>query len=211
LQPNLEAKGYHVFVRPQDSILPPFLQGKRADAIALRDDRKLVIAVMPGIGEPSGKIPALDAALADHPDWELQVFTSNGDTEALTLPTMTPQAITDQANRLLDIFDTAGPIPALLTAWSLVEAASRLLMPEAFSRRQTNGSLMERLAFEGWVTPDEAEFLRPLGRLWNRAAHGDLDVKVTRQDIAALADIVRLLLDLAAREAETSAKDAVGA
>lgn len=203
LKPDLEARGYEVFVQPRNEFLPPVLQGTRPDAIALKSDHKIVIGVLPAVDEPNVKIPRLQAALAGHPDWELRLYSPEEGVEKLTLPVMPREAIQTQSARLLDIHDAAGPVPALLTGWALLESAARLLMPKVFSRRQTPESLMENLAFEGWVTPDEAAMLRPLGRMWNRAAHGDLSATVTRQEIETLAEVIRTLLGLVGIATET--------
>jgi hypothetical protein len=44
--PRYEAEGFEVFVHPSPSILPPFMQSYRPDAIALKPDKKVAIEVV---------------------------------------------------------------------------------------------------------------------------------------------------------------------
>jgi uncharacterized protein YutE (UPF0331/DUF86 family) len=77
--------------------------------------------------------------------------------------------------------------------WSIFKAAST---PQTLERPQTTGRLLEVLASDGAITPDEADELRQIARLRNEAAHGRLDVVVTREQIEALAYVIRTLLGL---------------
>jgi hypothetical protein len=40
LLPRLEAEGFRVLVHPPYSVLPPFMQGYRPDAIAIKADKR---------------------------------------------------------------------------------------------------------------------------------------------------------------------------
>ena len=46
LLPRYEAEGFDVYVNPSPSILPPFMQTYRPDAIALKKDKKIAIEVV---------------------------------------------------------------------------------------------------------------------------------------------------------------------
>jgi hypothetical protein len=105
------------------------------------------------------------------------------------------QLIEEQLGRAENVFDLVGPVASLLSAWSIFEAASRTLLSDDLSAPQRPGRLLEVLAADGYVTPDEADTLRRLGRLRNEAAHGQLSVTFTWTDLKALADVTRILLE----------------
>ena len=46
LLPHYQAEGFEAFLNPAASILPPFMQEYRPDAVALRPDRKMAIEVV---------------------------------------------------------------------------------------------------------------------------------------------------------------------
>jgi hypothetical protein len=195
LVPTLEAEGFRVFLNPSRSILPSFMQGYQPDAIAMKADRKVAIEVKSRSGHAEPQVQRLRAMFSAHPDWELRnVYApTQGTDHAITV--IPHQLVVENLDRLLKVFDEAGSIPALLTGWSVFEAAARSLIPDHLGRPQTPGRLLEVLASEGYVTPAEADALRELGNLRNKAAHGKLDAAVTRDQIAELVSVTRSLLD----------------
>ena len=82
------------------------------------------------------------------------------------------------------------------------EATARLAEPLNFTRPQPSARLVEFLASQGYVTPDEAGLLRSLGRLRNAASHGSLDLSVDRQSLVKLVAITQGLLDMAKPEGQ---------
>jgi uncharacterized protein YutE (UPF0331/DUF86 family) len=94
------------------------------------------------------------------------------------------------------ISETLGPRFALLPAWAALEAAARVLVPDQLARPQPSSRLLELLASEGYVTPEEADALREISHLRNRAAHGDLTVTVSPALIDQLVETIRSLLTM---------------
>jgi uncharacterized protein YutE (UPF0331/DUF86 family) len=88
-----------------------------------------------------------------------------------------------------------GPTAALLTGWAVFEAAARALLPSSFPRPQPAARLIETLASEGHVTPDEADRLRGISRTRNEVAHGRLDLTPSRDDVAQLIAMTRSILE----------------
>src|SRR5713226_6019978 len=74
LLPRYEAEGFDVYVNPSPSILPPFMQTYRPDAIALRSDKKIAIEVVRPSGSSAQKVENLQSLFAPQSDWELRVF-----------------------------------------------------------------------------------------------------------------------------------------
>lgn len=200
LLPNLEADGFRVFLHPDRSILPAFMHNYRPAAIAMRADKKIAIEVTshPRQAEPRGG--ERQDMFAAHPDWERRVIYAPTQSVDRAIGVIPRERVIENLDRLLTVFDNAGSIPALLTGWSVFEAAARSLIPDDLGRPQTPGRLLERLASDGYITPGEADSLRKLGDLRNAAAHGKLDAAVTRGQIAGLVTVTRTLLDLSSAE-----------
>lgn len=194
--PQLEAEGYDVIVHPSRTMLPPFLAEHQPDAIAFRGDRKLAIEVAPSGGSTEPKLQRLREVVARHPDWELRVFYAPLLATDAVIPVSSRQAIEDHLSRTEKAFDAIGPAAALLIGWSAFEAAARSLIPGELARPQTPARLLETLASDGTITPDEADTLRRLGRFRNEAAHGRLDLPLTRQDLHALVRVTRAMLEV---------------
>lgn len=196
LLPDLEADGFRVFLHPARTLLPSFMQGYQTGAIAMKEDKKVAIEVKSGSGRAEPPIQKLQEMFSSHPDWELRVVyapAANADQPIAPPPR---HLLVENLDRLLKILEDAGPVPALLTGWSVFEAAARSLIPDTLGRPQTPGRLLERLASDGYITPEEADGLRNLGRLRNDAAHGQLDAVVTRDQLENLVGIIRTLLTL---------------
>jgi hypothetical protein len=178
------------------------MQGYQPDAIAMKADKKLAIEVKSRSSQAEPHIQRLQELFTSHPDWELRIIYAPTQNAERTIAVPPRKLVLENLDRLLEIFDEAGPVPALLTGWSVFEAAARGLIPETLGRPQTPERLLEKLASEGYITPGEADALRTLGQLRNDAAHGRLDAAVTRAQLADLVSVTHTLLELSEGDAE---------
>lgn len=71
----------------------------------------------------------------------------------------------------------------MLIAWATFEAVGRKVMPKEFERPQSPGRLVQVLAQEGHITPDEGDALRQLVDMRNRFIHGELTVAISRPQV----------------------------
>ena len=192
--PELEAQGFAVFTYPGRQLLPPLLAEAQPDLVALKDGRKVAIEVLTS-GQPAeAKAQRLRAAFANQPDWELRLIYAPPLNPAISIPVATPEMIEDQLYRIEHAYDAMGSMAALLIGWSAFEAAARRALPASLDKPQTTSRLLELLAFEGYLMPEEADRLRELSRIRNAVAHGRLDIEVERQGISDLAALTRALL-----------------
>jgi uncharacterized protein YutE (UPF0331/DUF86 family) len=194
--PELEAEGFEVITCPPRRRLPPFLQSYSPDAIARREDKNLAIEVLRK-GAPSEKnLDRLRQLLAGHRDWELRVYWIN---PANTPEPIEPASAKDIA-KSIELIEGLGReslfAPALVMAWATLEGLGRALLPDRFPRPQTPGRLVEVLAGEGYVTPSEADRLRPLAKVRNQLIHGGLRARVGSKDIESFTSVLRTLLEL---------------
>lgn len=200
--PRLEKEGYTVFLHPSRTMLPAFLHRRLPDAIAVKSDKKIAIEIVTSYGQGTGakeggtKPEDTRKLFSDHPDWELRVIYAPPRVPEHYIPIASREAIEAQLKRMENAFDAAGPVAGLLWAWSAFEAAARALLPDTLSGPQAPADLLERMAFDGHVTPDEADDLRRFGNLWMEAAHGSLEVTFTRDDLARIVAITRIVLSL---------------
>src|SRR5437764_12011831 len=116
--PRYRAEGFDVYVNPSPSILPPFMQTYRPDAVALRPDKKIAIEVVRSSGPSDDKVRDLESLFAPHGEWELKVFY---------VSTMAPEKAPDVAStgdidrairRVVDRKSDGHEIPALVMAWA---------------------------------------------------------------------------------------------
>ena len=199
--PDLEAEGFDVFVQPSHHLLPRFMENYQPDAIALRSDRKIAIEVKSKFLASDKKIRQLHDIFAHQPEWELRVFYAPPRTAEQIIDRLVSKSdLTDSLNSLPMLLTEAGPVPAILTAWSAFEAAARLLMPKRLERPQPSAHLVDLLAFEGYLTPSEADRARPLGILRNRAAHGDFSIDFDAAQLEDIAVMTAMLLELSPNE-----------
>jgi uncharacterized protein YutE (UPF0331/DUF86 family) len=180
LRPQFEAEGFDVFLHPSPSILPPFMQDYRPDAIAVSPQKKIVIEVLRPL-DKSEKIEQLQKLVDHHPDWELHVVRVPSSSS--TIAVAPRSSIVDAIARILDLKKDGHMMPALIMSWVALEAIGRALLPEKFGRPQTPERLVELLAYEGYLAPDEADSIRPLITLRNTAVHGALDSAVNEQTL----------------------------
>lgn len=194
--------GYDVISHPGQSLLPSIFDGFRPDAIALKGDDKVAIEVVSGRG-PSSKaqIDALQRRLAGQSEWRLQLVHTGPPGEPVReLPAFEGSAIRKGLAEVRALFDAGLRRPALIMGWALLEALGRSLPSEAsgdFARPQNPARLAERLAREGFLTPDEADATRALIQARNAIVHGDVAKDVSDKDVLSLIKVLENLAGMA--------------
>jgi uncharacterized protein YutE (UPF0331/DUF86 family) len=196
LVPSYEADGFSIFLHPTREMLPPFLRGYQPDAMAIKDDKKIIIEIKSDTTRHSARMEQLEQTFLGHPEWEFRVYyipslPEEEDIEASRVPEI------DAALVEVDQLKQAGHLrAALMMAWSALEAASRVLLPQNLARPQTANRLIEALAAEGVMTPSEADSLRKAIASRNAATHGHFAVPITEEEVdrivAAATVITRL-------------------
>ncbi|MGJ3263643.1 MAG: hypothetical protein ACFE0R_10455 [Salinarimonas sp.] len=189
---RLSAEGYDVIVAPDATLLPAALRTRRPDAIALGRDPKLVIEITgdrPGSGP---RLAALQEALRAAPGWQLYLVLDRA--SPASIPRAAPDADIEAALDRVPRVATVDTGAALMLAWSALEGIVRNRRPETFARPQTTDRLVEHLAAEGIVLPDDAAFLRDVAARRNAVAHGDVRESPTAAEVARLVDLVRSLI-----------------
>jgi uncharacterized protein YutE (UPF0331/DUF86 family) len=193
LVPDLKSQGYDVFIHPNRQMVPSFLGPYIPDIIALRDDKNLVIEIKHRNGRAEDALGDLATRFEGQSRWEFRVVWVNPSETQDELALQTPEAISARLKEVPRLLEAGFIDSALLTSWAALEAIGRKLMAGEFSRPQTPGRLVQVLAKEGYVTPDEADVLRELADMRTRFIHGELTVEARRPQVEALLEILSSL------------------
>jgi uncharacterized protein YutE (UPF0331/DUF86 family) len=194
LVPDLESQGYDVFVHPNKQMVPPFLGAYAPDVIALRDDKNLVIEIKHRSGRAENLLKDLAKRFEGQNRWEFRIVWINPSESKDGLALQSREAISMRLEEIARLLDAGFIDPAMLMSWATFEAIGRKLMPKEFARPQSPGRLVQILATEGHITPDEGDVLRQLIDTRNRFIHGELTIAITRHQVEAF---VRILCSLA--------------
>ena len=190
---DLEAADYEVYTDSLVDHLPAFVGGWRPDAIALGKPRNLAIEVKLEGAPTKSATEELRRRFHADPEWDLRVYYARPKAPGETVEPVPVESIDVSIHEVEELNAQGRPQLALLRAWATLEALGRVLLPGRFERAQTPGRLVEVLAFEGNVTPTEAELLRNLVSRRNRFIHGSLDVEVDPSDLARFAETLKEL------------------
>lgn len=199
-----KARGYDVLVEPRNYAgLEDVFRYYRPDLIVTKGDEKLAFEVK-SKGEKTDVRAAegLDRARSlfqRHPDWKFQVVYFGQAQDALPKFDLHELQIDFQA---VDAISSVDPRLALIKLWSLAEALVRNIYPDHTQRPQSPGRLVELLAGQGDILPEQAARMRDMASKRNRFVHGDLTVSVTAQDVA---DMKAILLELLTEQGAASA------
>ena len=191
---DLTAKGYDVVFDPSPNLLPAALSRFRPDAIALGREPKLVVEIATEGPVASAKMARLQEALAQSPEWKLHLVISR--VKRTNLSVVSDEVIAptlDSAKKVAQIDSRA----ALLLGWSAFEAVSRARRPSVFSRPQSPGRIIERLAAEGVLTPTDASFFREMANARNAVIHGNLIQSVDLSQVERFLATIESLLSAA--------------
>jgi uncharacterized protein YutE (UPF0331/DUF86 family) len=190
LVPQLEAEGYDVYLEPSKMLVPGFLGDFRPDAVAIRQDKKLVIEIISN-GERKSPVKTNIAGLfAGQKEWEHRLIVMNPANKASNPAIQKVGVISSSVSNLNDLIENKQYSAALLLGWATFEALSRSIMPKTFARPQTPARLIQEMAMEGVVTPAEAATLRALAQKRNKLVHGDLTTKVSKSEIVRFQGIL---------------------
>lgn len=193
LVPELEAEGYEVFVHPNKPLIPKFLGDFEPDALALRPGKNLAIEVLKQSPRASKKLELITPLFRNQEDWELRIIwiTSNNESKILQIQSL--ETVGQRINEITKLALTGHTEPSLLMAWATFEALARVALNGQFARPQTPGRIVEVLATEGYVTPTEAELLRKLADKRNRLIHGELNVKVSDEELSDFFEVLETM------------------
>jgi uncharacterized protein YutE (UPF0331/DUF86 family) len=196
LLPQLQAEGYEVFVNPRSPLVPAFLGSYHPDVIALRPDRNLAIEVAHRTELKEKKLRDVAALFRGRDDWEFRIIWMSAADHPRELPLQTRSEIAERLQEIDRLVNGAHYEAAFLLSWAVLEALARSALEKEFRRPQTPGRLLQVLAAEGLLSPDEADVLRPLVDLRNRLIHGELDVGISETDARAMAAVLKQLINL---------------
>lgn len=174
-----ESRGYQLIKNPRRGDLPDFLNSYRPDAILLSPDsangENIAVEVLfKGDAEAQAKIESLRPILAHHAGWRLEVLYAGKQPQ--NLEPLSADRLRETLERLEETDETDPG--AFLMLWPVLEATARILSPSDTRRPQSPGRVVELLASEGYVVPEDADILRHSATLRNRLIHGDLDLDV---------------------------------
>jgi uncharacterized protein YutE (UPF0331/DUF86 family) len=193
LVPDLKSEGYDVFVHPNKQIVPSFLGAYAPDLIALRDDKNLVIEIKQKSGRAENLLKDLAKRFEGQERWEFRVVWINPSESEDRLTLQSGDTISTRLKEISRLVDAGFVDSAMLMAWATFEAIGRKLMPKEFARPQSPGRLVQVLAQEGHITPDEGDVLRQLVDMRNRFIHGELTVEISQPQVEAFAKILSSL------------------
>ena len=181
LEPLLAAKGYRMIRSPGVRDLPPFLAGRRPDAIAVGRKPCLLIEVF-GKDGPAAlkKVKDLRSLLKGQEDWDLNVYYFSSMEPAVAPVSEATAAGAAAAAR--NVVETE-PRAALLFAWSILEAAARVRMDAANHRPLNPHVLVNLLVGEGYVDQDTGARLFRMAKVRSQVAHGQIDIAPRAEDV----------------------------
>lgn len=191
-----KARGFEVYVHPSSQILPGFVLPYQLDAVAIKPNQKIAIEITRSAEASAERINRLKEAFAGHPDWTLNVYhfgdiSVDKDIEAPTL-----RRIEDAINEVEELRQSGRLQAALVMGWAILEGIARSLLPDQLGRPQPPRTLIETLASNGLLTPQEADTLRSIAAVRNATAHGQLDAVIEPERLEALVGALRTLFAL---------------
>lgn len=190
LVPDLQSQGYDVFVHPNKQIVPSFLGSYVPDLIAVRDDKSLVFEIKRKNSLSETFVEGLAKRFQGQDRWEFRVVWVNPSETQELMASQSRETISGRLNEISRLLESGFVDSAMLVSWAALEAIGRKLMAKEFTRPQSPGRLIQVLAKEGHITPDEADLLRELADVRNRLIHGELSVLARRDQVEAFLKVL---------------------
>jgi uncharacterized protein YutE (UPF0331/DUF86 family) len=181
-------QGFEVYLEPVGSIVPPFLERYKPDAILVRGNEKIVVEIVRK-GQPhlEKKIDQIQSLFLGQRDWQFEVVYAGEQVDSV--PHVKKSVILstlDSSNSLVEVDARA----SLLLLWASLEAVARNFFERQTTRPQSPGRIVELLAGSGNITPSEAKLLRRLVQARNSVIHGELNTSIEIDDVILMQSIV---------------------
>jgi hypothetical protein len=199
LTPELEAEGYEVYLHPNRHLLPEFFGNFMPDAIARRPDKGIAIEVIQDSRDAKRRKEKFAKLFEGQDEWEFRVVWIRPAGPVIVLEQQTLWLIQKRTSEIKALAENKNFGPAFLLAWATFEAIGRILLPQEFERPQTPGRLIQVLAGEGYITPNEADTLRVLAEKRNKLIHGELKTRISESDVTQMVDVVSMLTKMAGK------------
>lgn len=193
-----EAEGYQFLIKPRSPNVPHFLEGFEPDAIATKGKGGVVIEIKSSerAATRSAVVEFLAREVPKHKGWRFDLVLA--DKEGIEPPTSLQPSRREIIAGLEEVevlVQEGNEQVALLYAWALLEAATRLVvLREQEEKRFLPRTVVEAVASNGFVNNEEEHTLLEVGRLRTWLIHGFTRVTVNRTHINFLVDIVRRVL-----------------
>jgi hypothetical protein len=176
----LEGDGFVVHVNPSVELLPSFAAKNAVGAVAFRGKEKIALAAIARTPQAAKHTDELTAVFAQQTAWALKVVPYGSDSLRRQLNPASADFPAPMVEDIEQSFASAqkavrtGLVDAgLVLAWATFEAAGRLYLDRRHNGlRLTAVQLLDTIAHEGIVMPDEAQLLRAAWRTRNAVAHG---------------------------------------
>lgn len=193
---QLQAEGFSVFLEPDARMLPSFMGEYRPDAIALRPDRKLAIEIKSEDAKRGNALEEVAKLFQGRTDWSLRIHYARPSSTDVVTTTSSTSVVEATIAEVEGLIKEGRDRAALLLAWAAFEAEARLWLSTDLKWPQTTANLLEIVAGEGHVTPEEADLIRRMAVDRNQIIHGNLELAVSRADLQAFVLTLKTLSGL---------------
>jgi len=200
LQESYEQDGYVFLANPPSDIIPGFLGRYRPDAIAQKADHQIVIEVKIGRQRKADpRLSEIAKMVSTHPGWEFRVYfvddfvdPEGGQESDVATRLEIDDAIQELEKLVLHDHYQA----AFRLGWSILESVVRLLLVAKKPSVQPHLSslqVIQALEMDGHIEGTIGAELRELGSIRNKLAHGGIHVRVDRDIMKRLQDLIEKL------------------
>lgn len=196
-------QGYDISFNPRPEDLPPFLKSYRPDLVVYREDEAVVVEVKShaALTSPAEtSLSQLAQVIQSQPGWrlELVVIDSQEDTLARNAANSLKKSEILAQFALVSDLASKHPESAFLYAWSLTEAACRLVTEhEGLSLKSTNPLyLIKQLITAGVISRADYQYLLEVLSSRNLVAHGFRAQPITEDSVHELVNITKKLLEI---------------
>lgn len=193
LKERFESQGYEFLMNPPRSRLPDFLQSSPPNALAIGPNETVVVEAKRRRSKASDillKILAQD--ISTRIGWRLLVvYVGETSNDIASFNRAEQVQIRHAIQDVRKIMLVSPSWIIMATTWSIFESVARNLYAVGDSvaeRALSPIQIVERLASDGYLDPNEAKRLRALISARNRAVHGDLTISAPTEDLHFMLD-----------------------
>jgi len=197
-------QGYQVVIHPRPEDLPPFARDFTVEIVGRRGAEGVLVAVKKDRAEMAadGDLPRYAEVIAAQPGWRFDFAILEGESPMGRGGNGVRDFSGDDIHKVLaeaeQMVRVGFVTPAVITAWSALEAAMRMRLRaagEAAGWGPMPREMLNELYSSGAFSAEEFARLEQLYELRNRVVHGFSSPAADAETVQLLSDIARRLVD----------------
>jgi uncharacterized protein YutE (UPF0331/DUF86 family) len=187
LRPRFEEMGYEFTMTPIRALLPGIMGEEIPDAMATRDDDRVIIMIRDPSIDGSTDILALRRRFEHQTEWRIAILHHDDDvSQEFVIPMPQIDSIRSRSHDVRRMAEDGHADAALVMAYGLLHSTLRTISSEEGREPMKTGSVVQKMVEDGLMDRSVETRIRSMISMRDRIVHGDAHAEATMDQVSLL-------------------------